>query len=131
MTLKQNSKAILDVIASQDAQNATQAYKEIHPTASDVTARTNAHKLLKKPEAQIYLQRHIDKAKAKVVSLVDSKREEIALKASEAILDRSLGKATVVTESTDYKDIHITLGTAIPANTRNIADVQEHTDTST
>ena len=92
--LKENSKRILDIIASQPQQNATEAYRQVHPEAGDVTARTNAHKLLKKPEAQIYLQKHIDKAKSKVVELIDSKNEKIALGASEAVLDRALGKAT-------------------------------------
>lgn len=99
MTLKQNSKKILDVIAGQEAINATKAYKMVHPTASDVTARNNVSQLLKKPEAQIYLQKHIDKAKSKVVELIDSNKEQIALQASESVLDRALGKSTQRIES--------------------------------
>ncbi len=94
MALKANSKKILDIVASGTAQNATDAYRQVHPTASDITARTNSHKLIKKPEAQIYLQQHIDKAKTRVVELIDSNKENIALQASEAVLDRALGKAT-------------------------------------
>lgn len=98
--LKENSKRTLDLIAIQSKQNATQAYREVHPNASDITARNNVSQLLKKPEAQIYLQRHIDKAKAKVVELIDSDKEQIALAASESVLDRVLGKATQRTEVT-------------------------------
>lgn len=87
-------------MAQQPALNQTQAYKQIHPTASDNTARNNASQLLKKPEAQIYLQKHIDKAKTKVVALVDSENEQVSLKASEAILDRALGKATQQIQTT-------------------------------
>lgn len=87
-------------MAQQPALNQTQAYKAIHPTASDNTARNNASQLLKKPEAQIYLQKHIDKAKTKVVALVDSDNEQVSLKASEAILDRALGKATQQIQTT-------------------------------
>ena len=92
--LKENSKRTLDIIAGQQQQNATLAYKIIHPQATDVTARNNVSQLLKKPEAQIYLQKHIVKAKTKIVELVDSKRENIALSASESILNRALGTPT-------------------------------------
>lgn len=97
--LKANSKRILDIIASQPKQNATKAYMEVHPEASPVTARNNASQLLKKPEAQIYLQKHIDKAKETVVQLMNSsKKDEIRLNASKDILDREYGKATQRTE---------------------------------
>ena len=108
--LKTNSKRILDIIASQESKNATQAYKQVHPTASDVTARTNAYKLLQKPDSEIYLQKHISKAKSRIVELIDSDKPDIALKASQDILDRTQGKATIKTESTNYTDINITLG---------------------
>lgn len=98
--LKANSKAVLDIIATQKKQNATQAYREVHPEAGDVTAQTNAWKLLNKPSAQIYLEKHIDKAKRKVVELIDSDKEQIALQASESVLDRALGKATQRIEQT-------------------------------
>jgi hypothetical protein len=94
MALKENSKRILDIMVSKPNLNQTQAYKVIHPTASDNTARNNASQLLKKPEAQIYLQKHIDKASNRVVELIDSDKEEIALRASDSVLDRALGKAT-------------------------------------
>lgn len=80
-------------MAGQTTLNQTKAYKEIHPTASDLTARNNASQLLKKPEAQIYLQEHINKAKSRIVELIGSEKEQIALSASEAVLDRALGKA--------------------------------------
>jgi len=96
--LKENSKRTLDIIAGQKKQNATAAYKEVHPNASDITAAVNSYRLLQKPEAQIYLEKHITKARNKVVQLVESKKEGIALQASEAVLDRALGKATQRTE---------------------------------
>jgi hypothetical protein len=94
MTLKQNSKLVLDEYAMQIKKNATEAYRAIHPTATDVTARTNAHKLLNKPEAQIYLQKHIDKASSTIVTLLDSEKDDIRLRSATDILDRSHGKAT-------------------------------------
>ena len=103
MTLKANSIKILDVALAQPELNQTQAYKQIHTSAKDITARTNAYKLFKKPEAQIYLQKHIETAKNRVVSLIGSEKEDIALRASEAVLDRALGKATQRTEVASTK----------------------------
>lgn len=97
--LKRNSKAILDIIAEQKDKNYTKAYKMIHPNASDVTARNNASQLVRKPEAQIYLQQHVKKARSRIVELVDSEKGDIALRASQDILDRSHGKATTRVES--------------------------------
>lgn len=93
MALKQNSKQVLDVYASQKKKNGTAAYKEVHPTATDVTARTNAYKLLNKPDAQIYLQKHIDKATSTIVTLLDNDKADIQLRAATDILDRTQGKA--------------------------------------
>ena len=98
--LKPNSKAILDVIARQTTRNATQAYKEIHPTASDITARTNAYKLTAKPSAQIYLQEHTDRARETIVELLNSDKDDIRLRSATDILDRTHGKAKQVTEVT-------------------------------
>jgi hypothetical protein len=110
MTLKKNSKAILDVYASQKQKNATKAYKEIHTTASDVTARTNAYKLLNKPDSQIYLQQHIDKASSTIVSLLDSEKDDIKLRAATDVLDRSHGKATqTIQQQTSALNITIDL----------------------
>lgn len=100
MALKENSKRILDIVASQKATNLAQAYKQIHPDASDATAKVNASKLLKKPDAQIYLKKHIDKAKATVVELLDSPKDDIRLRSADSILDRQLGKPTQRVEQT-------------------------------
>lgn len=91
--LKQNSKRILDIVAGQKTRNATKAYQEVHPSAKYITARANSYELLKKPEAQIYLQTHINRAKETVVQLLDSEKDDIKLRAADSILDRSMGKA--------------------------------------
>jgi len=96
--LKANSKKVLDIIAGQQAKNATQAYKVVHPDASDVTARTNAYKLLQKPASQIYLQEHISKAKETIVELMSSDKDDIRLRSAVDILDRTHGRATQRTE---------------------------------
>lgn len=92
--LKANSKAVLDIIATQKKRNASKAYKEVHPDATNASAIALASALMAKPEAQIYLQQHVNKAKARIVELVDSEKEDIALRASESILNRELGTPT-------------------------------------
>jgi len=66
---------------------------EIHPSASPITASTNANVLFNKPESQVYLEEHVNKAINRIVGLVDSEKEEIALRASQDIVDRNRGKA--------------------------------------
>lgn len=97
--LKRNSKKVLDIVAGQKKQNATAAYKEVHPEAEDITARTNAYKLMRKPEAEIYLQRHTNKAISTVVELMGKGvRDNTRLDAAKDILDRTYGKPTQRTE---------------------------------
>jgi hypothetical protein len=98
--LKDKSKQVLDIIASNPKINNTDAYLAVHKTDNRVSAATNAYKLLQKPEAQIYLEKHIQRAKNRVVQLVDSEKEEIALRAADSLLDRALGKATQRVEQT-------------------------------
>lgn len=100
MTLKTNSKKVLDIIAAQPKRNASAAYKQIHPAASDLTARNNASQLLKKPEAIIYLQAHTDKAISTVVELMDKGKDNVRLAAAQDVLDRTHGKAKQTTEVT-------------------------------
>jgi hypothetical protein len=90
--MKPKTKEMLDLMLSNPKLSATSAYLETHETNSPATARANASKLLASTNNQIYLQKHISKAKRKIVKLVDSKSDKIALQASESILDRELGK---------------------------------------
>lgn len=98
MTLKTKSKQVLDLIAGDPKLSQTDAYQMVH-SGNRQTARTNAYKLLRKPEAQIYLQKHVNKARVKIVELVGSTKDEVALNASKDILDREYGKPTQRTEN--------------------------------
>lgn len=91
--MKPKTKAFVDLLISNPKLSQQDAYLQTHKTENKAAARVNASKLLSKPSVQIYKQIHIDKAKRRIVQLVDSDKEEIALKASESILDRELGKA--------------------------------------
>lgn len=99
MTLKRNSKRILDAYVAQGSKNARKAYLSVHPDAKVTTAGSRAHDLLKKPEAQIYLQQHVDRAKETIVDLLKSEKDDIRLRSAVDILDRSTGKAIQRTEN--------------------------------
>lgn len=105
---------MLDIIAGQKERNATKAYMEVHPNVRPEIAKVSASTLLAKPEAQIYLNEHIDKAKQTIVSLMDSEKDDIRLRASTDVLDRSHGKATQrVEQHTQGISLNIDLTSAL------------------
>lgn len=92
--LKANSKKVLDIIATQTKRNATQAYKEVHPNATTQSAQALSSALLSKPEAQIYLKEHVDRARETIVDLMQhSEKDDIRLRSAVDVLDRNHGKA--------------------------------------
>lgn len=111
LRLKPRTKAFADKLLSDPSISQTQAYLQTHNTNNPDTAKVEASRTLTKPNVKVYMDKHIDRAKMRIVELVESDKEDIALRASESILDRSLGKATVVQENTSYQQINITLGT--------------------
>ena len=94
MALKENSKRTLDIIAQQKKRNATEAYIATHEGVSRKVAQVKSAQLLAKPEAQIYLQEHVDRARNTVVDLLNSEKDDIRLRSATEILDRNLGKST-------------------------------------
>lgn len=111
--IKRRTKDFANKLLADPTMSATQAYIETHQTNNRNAAKVEASKLLAKPNVQLYMNSHIDKAKVKIVDLVDSNREEIALKASESILDRALGKPTIRQEVKSTR-ISISLGDIKP-----------------
>lgn len=99
LKLRPKSKAVLDEILDNPKISHTDAYLKHHKTNDRKTANVNAAKLLAKTSARIYTSAAVGKAKRRIVSLVESGNENIALKASQDILDRTEGKATQKTES--------------------------------
>lgn len=95
--LTRKQKAFADTLINNPKLSATQAalqtYGEPNKPTTYQTAQQIAHNNLTKPNVQLYLQEHVDKAKYRVLTLVDSDKDEIALRASQDILDRSVGKA--------------------------------------
>lgn len=107
--MKPKTKAFLDKLLSDPKIDRNKAWMETHNTNNPRSAAATAAEVLARPSSQLYLQQHIDKAKERIVSLVDSNREDIALKASESILDRELGKP-IVKQQIQSTRISISLG---------------------
>lgn len=111
LKIRPRTKAFADTLLADPTISQTQAYLATHQTDNVRAAAVEASKTLTKPNVQIYMQNHVNKAKTKIVSLLDADKPDIALRAAQDILDRTHGKATVVQESNTYTDIKITLGT--------------------
>lgn len=91
--LTRKQKAFADELINNPKQSNASAIMKTYNTTDTATASQMALENLNKPNIQLYLNQHVDKAKTRVVELVDSKREDIALRASQDILDRNLGKS--------------------------------------
>lgn len=96
--LTRRQKAFADHLLSNPRESATKAVEKTYAVTSYGAARAIASENLTKPNIQLYLNEHVEKAKNRVVQLIDSEKEEIALRASDSVLDRVLGKATQRTE---------------------------------
>lgn len=99
LRLRPKTKALYDEIINNPSVKQGEAYLKLHPTASKASADSNASKLLNNDKYAIYKASAVGKAKRRIVELVDSDNENISLKASQDILDRTEGKATMKTES--------------------------------
>jgi hypothetical protein len=97
--IKPKTKEFIDLLNSDSKLSATEAYIRTHKTESRITAGNAANKLLKKPSVIGYSQSAVGKAKRRIIELVDSTNESIAVKASQDILDRNEGKAIQKTEN--------------------------------
>jgi hypothetical protein len=99
LRLKPRTKAFVDELLNNKSMTQAEAYMNTHKTQSKKNAGIQASKLLSKDSVNIYRDSAVQKAKARIVSLVDSSNESIALKASDSILDRQLGKSIQKTEN--------------------------------
>lgn len=96
---------------------AQEVYGNNEKTITYATASAIAKENLQKPLIQLYLNKHIDKAKGVIVSKLDSDNENIQLLAAKDILDRTYGKASQKQESTSVSYIeHV-------SNKREVYDI--------
>lgn len=113
---KGQNKAFLDRLIADPKLTAVSAYLATHETTNRNTAYVGSTNVLKKPSSQIYLKKHIDKAKAVAVNVMDNAMkhdsptwQKLAADQAERIMDRELGKATQRTESkTENLNLNIT-----------------------
>ena len=106
--LKPKSKLVLDELINNPKLTPADAYLKHHKTENRQTAHTAMSKLLKKPSAIGYKSSAVGKAKRRIITLVDSDNESIALKASQDIIDRNEGKAIQKTENSS-RTVHVSL----------------------
>lgn len=100
--LTPQQKAYADLLLEKPNLAQTDIVKQAYPNVTDSNlASTIAAQNNKNNDIQIYTNEQISKAKKRVIELIDSEREDIALRASVDVLDREHGKAVqqVQTES--------------------------------
>ena len=98
--IKPKTKAFVDLLNDDIGITQVEAYRRLHPIASYNTAASASTNLLKKTSVIGYKDAAVKKAKRRIIELVDSGNESVALKASESIIDRNEGKAVQKSEST-------------------------------
>lgn len=92
--LTKQQKDYADIKLSNPNMALVDVVKQAYPNAKDSNyASTIAAINEKNNSIQIYTNEQISKAKKKIVELIDSEREDIALRASVDVLDREHGKA--------------------------------------
>ena len=108
LRIKPKTKQMVDMLLEDPSLSQTEAYIRTHDTDNRLNAGIAASKILKKPNVQIYKDSAVKKAKSRIVSLVDSDNENIALKASQDIIDRTEGKAHHKDEQVS-RTVHVSL----------------------
>lgn len=92
--MKPKTKAFADTLLANPKLSNTEAYMRTHKTTNRRSASVSASKLLATPSVSIYLAKHVDAARMRIVQLVDNAgKEEVQLRAAQDILDRTHGKA--------------------------------------
>ena len=102
--LTRKQKAFADAILDNPSISNTQAVVDAgYKVSNRHTAEVIASENMRKPEIQLYLDKHVEMAKKRIVDLANNASDSVALKASQDILDRNFGKATQKTESKQIK----------------------------
>lgn len=104
--LTRKQKAWSDTYLEQPKAPLTDIARQTYNVTDSKTAHDISRQNLENPRIIQYIEQHQEKARDKIVELVDSKTERIALDASKDILDRTQGKAT---QRTEVKSTRITI----------------------
>lgn len=100
LNISRKTKEFYDEIIDNPKQKNVEAYLKTHEPKSIQSAHVQSSRLLNSDKYHIYKASAVGKAKRRIVSLVDSDNQNIALKASQDILDRTEGKAIQRNETT-------------------------------
>lgn len=120
--MRPKTKEFADKLLSDPKISHTRAYLETHETNNPETAKVEASKLLTKPNVQLYMRSHINKARRKIVDLIDADKPDIALKASQDVLDRS-GYKAIDRKEVRQEKITISLGAE---DVKKLTDLKPH-----
>lgn len=92
--LTRKQKAFVDELLADKKKSATQAVIDAgYDIKNRGTAEVIAYENLRKPQILAYMSEKAPMAEQKILELVHSDKEEIALRASQDVLDRIHGKA--------------------------------------
>lgn len=92
--ISSKTKAFYDELIDNPKVGVREAYKKhVGDSTSELQASVNASRLKNSDNYEIYKASAVGKAKKRIVQLVSSDNESIALKASQDIIDRTSGKA--------------------------------------
>lgn len=100
LRLQPKTIQLIELLQANPKLTQTEAYMQLHDVKDRRVAGANASRVLASDSARIYSAAAIGKARRRIVSLVQSSNESIALKAAQDILDREKGKAIQKSEST-------------------------------
>lgn len=94
MKLTRKQKAFANHLLNNPKDSGTEAASQTYDVANRKSAEVIASENLRNPAIQFYLEEHVDKAKLRIVELIDDDKSEIQLRASESVLNRALGMPT-------------------------------------
>lgn len=125
--ITEKTKKFYDEVIDNPRMGQVEAYKNTHDTTHHTnpnSADVAASRLLKSDKYAIYKASVVGRAKRRIASLVNSDNENIALKASQDIIDRTEGKATQKNEVTS-RTVHVSLDvTGVKLGGHNISPSQ-------
>lgn len=98
--LTRKQEAFVRELIEHPKQSATKAVEKTYNVKSNAVARAVASENLTKPNVLAHLVANSERAEAKIVELLESKKPEIQLASAKDILDRVHGKATQKVEQT-------------------------------
>ena len=98
--IKPKTKAMIDDMLDDPKLTQREAYMRHHKTTNLNTVDRALNRTMKKPSVIGYKDSAVKKAKRRIIELVDSSNESIAVKASQDIIDRNEGKAIQKSETT-------------------------------